>query len=136
MTLNKTALVMRKIWIFTLTTLIIFSPVAVFGAGLVPCGGAGESSCGYRDLIVLANNIIDFLLKASVIIAMLLFAYAGFQLIFSGGDTGAMAKAKAVFFSVVKGLVWALAAWLIVDTILKVLLQGDGFRQYVPLGGF
>ncbi len=135
MTLNKTALMMRKIGISILTALIIFSPIAVFGAGLVPCDGINVK-CDYQSLIILANNIIDFLLKASVIVAMLLFAYAGFQLIFSGGDTGAMAKAKAVFWSAIKGLVWALAAWLIVDTILKVLLQGDGFRQYVPLGGF
>lgn len=133
MNFNKKFLVARKIGIFVLTAIIILSPVVVSSAGLVPCGGNGETQCGYRDLIVMANKIINFLIEASVVIALLLFTYAGFLLAFSGGDTGAMSKAKAIFWNVVKGLVIALAAWLIIDTILSVLLKGDGFRQYVPL---
>lgn len=134
MILNKKVLIIsRRVGLFTLTTLILFLPILVSSAGLIPCDGINVK-CDYKQLILLANNIIDFLLRASVVIAMLLFAYAGFQLIFSGGDTGAMSKAKAIFWSAVKGLVWALVAWLIVDTILNVLLKGDGFRDYVPLG--
>lgn len=138
MNFNKKFLVAKKIGIFVLTAIIILSPVAVSSAGLVPCGGtsstgAKEDPCNYKHLIALANNIIDFLIRASVVIALLLFTYAGFLLVFSGGDVGARSKAMAIFWNVVKGLVIALAAWLIIETILNVLLKGDGFRQYVPL---
>lgn len=81
----------------------------------------------------MANNIINFLLEASVIIALLLFTYAGFLLTFSGGKTGDMEKAKSIFWAAVKGLVIALAGWLIVDTILSVLLKDESFKAYVPL---
>lgn len=136
MALNKTILTTRGIAVFIITFSVFLSPILVSGAGLVPCDGTNESPCNYQSLIILANKIINFLLEASVIIAMLLFTYAGFQLAFSGGDTGAMSKAKAIFWSALKGLVIALAAWLIIETILRVLLKEGGFSRYIPLGGF
>jgi len=135
MKISKKFWIARKIAVTMFVAFVILSPLTVFGAGLVPCDGVNVK-CDYNKLVLLAQEIIRFLLEASVIIAMLLFTYAGFQLAFSGGDTGAMAKAKAIFFSAVKGLIIALAAWLIVETILRVLLKGDGFGQYIPLGGF
>lgn len=135
MKISKNFWIARKIAITTFVAFVIFSPLTVLGAGLVPCDGVNVK-CDYNQLVMLAQKIIRFLLEASVIIAMLLFTYAGFQLAFSGGDTGAMAKAKAIFFSAAKGLIIALAAWLIVETILRVLLKGEGFGQYIPLGGF
>lgn len=133
MNFNKKFLVARKVVVFVLTAVIILSPVFVSSNPIVPCDGSAANPCNYQALITLANNIIDFLIQASVVIALLLFTYAGFLLAFSGGDTGAMSKARAIFWNVVKGLIIALAAWLIIDTILSVLLKGDGFRQYVPL---
>jgi hypothetical protein len=65
-----------------------------------------------------------------------MFAYAGFLLVTAGGEAaGARTKAKSIFTNAVFGLVLAVAAWLIVNTILSILgYTGDwiGFVRPLP----
>ena len=78
--------------------------------------------CTFNDLLVLVNNVVKFVFVALVVpIAAIAFAYAGFLLIFSGGDTSKREKAKKIFWGVVWGLVIAAAAWLIVHVVLQIL---------------
>ena len=63
--------------------------------------------------------------------AFLLFAVlailAGFKLISSGGNSGALKEAKGSFTNAFIGLLIILSAWLIVDTLLRKLLpSGNG----------
>ncbi|MFZ2072162.1 MAG: hypothetical protein WAV10_00550 [Minisyncoccia bacterium] len=88
--------------------------------GLVPV--CPEGGCGFAELICLVNNFIQFILfRMAVPIAAIMFAYAGILLIFSGGDTSKRSKAKSIFANVAIGLIIAIAAWLIVETILTLL---------------
>jgi hypothetical protein len=91
------------------------------GGKLVPdCPAAG--GCGFKELVQLVNNFVTFILfDMAVPIAAVMFAYAGFLLLFSGGDTSKRQKAKKIFANVAIGLILALAAWLIVETILDLL---------------
>ena len=83
-----------------------------------PCGG----SQGWNQLMTLINNVINFILfRLALPIAAIMFAYAGFELLTAGGDTSKMKKAKSIFLNVALGLVFAVAAWLIVDTVLTIL---------------
>jgi hypothetical protein len=108
------------------------------GANLVPCGterspivtdSAGNQTggeilnpCGFNDLMTLINNFISFILfKLAVPIAAIAFAYAGFMLITSGGSTEKKGTAKKIFTNVALGLIFAVAAWLIVNTVLSIL---------------
>lgn len=89
---------------------------------LVPC----SDNCGFNDLLTLVNTIINFILFVlAVPIAAIMFAYAGFLLIFSGGESGKRTKAKDIFLNVVIGLAVVAAAWLIVHTILSIV----GYQQ-------
>jgi hypothetical protein len=88
------------------------------GGGLVPCG----DNCGFTDLMTLIQKVISFILFAlAVPIAAIMFAYAGFLLITSGGEASQKTKAKKIFTNVAIGFIIAVAAWLIVKLVLSLL---------------
>ncbi|HEY4477906.1 MAG TPA: hypothetical protein VJB09_01360 [Candidatus Paceibacterota bacterium] len=106
--------------------------------GLVPCGNKVEpittdehgkqsggtilNPCNFDYAILMINKIVNFLLFVLFVpLAAIVFCYAGFLLLFSGGDTGKMKKAKDIFWSVVVGLLWAMGAWLVIHTISDIL---------------
>jgi hypothetical protein len=90
-----------------------------FKDGIVICKSA---SCGFTDLMKLINRVINYALFVLFIpIAAILFAYAGFMMLTSGGEVGKKKKALSVFWNVGLGLVIALASWLIINTLLSIL---------------
>ena len=108
--------------------LILFLPFFSFAAGLIPCGTNNSETpltnhpCEFKDFMTLINGGITFILKFMVIpIAAIMFAYAGFELVTSGGNTEKKGKAKNIFTNTVFGLVLAAGAWLIIKTILSIL---------------
>jgi hypothetical protein len=109
--------------IFVLALLVVMVlPVIVFGQDKPLVPACGEEGCGFVHLIELVNNIVGFILfRLAVPIAAIMFAYAGFLLLFSGGEQAKRTKAKNIFVNVGLGLAFALAAWLIVKTIFSVL---------------
>ena len=99
-----------------------------FEGGLVPCdnivGADGKiaNPCDFNAFMALINKVIRFILFALAIpIAAIMFAYAGFLMVTSGGSTEARGKAKKIFTNAAYGLVIAATAWLIVRTILSIL---------------
>ena len=97
---------------------------------LVPCTNTGVGDapptgadlCDWNALMKLVNNVISFILfKMLVPIAAIMFAYCGFILLTAGGESAKKTKAKNIFSNVVWGLIIAIAAWLIVQTILHLL---------------
>lgn len=87
-------------------------------SGLVPC----TDNCAFKDLFTLVNTVINFILVyLAVPIAAIMFAYAGFLLVFSGGESSKRTKAKDIFINVALGLVFVAAAWLIVHTVLSIV---------------
>lgn len=109
------------------------------GGGLIPCGltnkelkkdpvtgdvtgGQVNVPCTFDHVLVLINNVVNFLLfKLAVPIAAVIFVYAGVQLLLSGGSSEGMQKAKSAFTSTAIGLILAVAAWLIIHTILAIV---------------
>jgi ABC-type nickel/cobalt efflux system permease component RcnA len=68
------------------------------------------------------NKIMTFVLKVLAIpIAAIAFAYAGFLLLFSGGQSSARSKAKTIFLNTAIGLIIIAGCWLIISTILSIL---------------
>ncbi|MBP6912280.1 MAG: hypothetical protein KBB88_03730 [Candidatus Pacebacteria bacterium] len=107
--------------------LVSFTPLSAQGAGLVPCGGyttegEAEESCNFTFFMEMLNGIISFLLfDLAMPLAALMFAYAGFLYLTSGVKPEQREKAKKLIGNIITGLVLALAAWLIVHTILTSL---------------
>lgn len=97
--------------------------------GLIPCGrdvdivsGTIKNPCQFGHVLILINTVIKFILFGLVVpIAAIMFFYAGFELVTSGGSSEKRGIAKKVFTNAVFGLVVAVAAWLIIKTILSIL---------------
>jgi|GEM_PF-3273442 len=85
-------------------------------------GGNILNPCDFHYLLIMVNYIINFVFKYMVVpVAAILFAYAGFELITSGGSPEQRGKALNVFKNVGIGLVISAASWLIVSLILSIL---------------
>lgn len=109
-------------------SLVLAFPLFVFGqAGgglpkqIVPCKGVDCTIC---DLATLAQNIINTGVFIFIFFSAMMFAYAGF-LKLTNEALGEQAKANAIFSNVALGLIVLLAAWLVVDTLMKSVLGGD-----------
>lgn len=96
-------------------------------SGVVVC----TENCGFNELIMQIQKIISFLLfDMAIPLAAIIFTYAGFKFMTSGANPGDRAKAKGMFMNVLIGLAIALAAWLIINTILTTLLNKPTDTQY------
>lgn len=89
--------------------------------------------CDFNHVILLINNVIQFLLFGiATPLAALAITYAGFLLLFSGGSSEAKTKAKNIIKNIVIGYIVALGAWLIVNTIFKTFgFKGETYMQSV-----
>ena len=106
--------------ISTLTLVVLLGPVVV-QAQLVPCNGP---DCGFDDLILLAQRIINFLIfSVAAPLAAISFAVAGFLYMTAKGNEAQHSKAKSIFVYVFIGFVIALSAWLIVNFIVTSLVN-------------
>lgn len=116
-----------------LVSLYLLAPVMVSAQGIVPepCT-PGVAGCPYVqaevgrygtcEFVQLINNVISFLVTFASIAAVLLIIYGGFQLVVSAGNVSAKQAAKSILVNTLIGYVIILAAFLIVNTILGVLL--------------
>jgi hypothetical protein len=134
---------LRKIVINIISLVIIIAPFTVFAVvgenenkGLVPkcgvfSGGVIDNPCEFDDLMQLLNNVINYLLFIiATPLAALIIVYAGVLYVFDGGSAEQVKKAKGILKNVVIGYVIALAAWLIVKTIL-VALNFEGGKDFI-----
>ncbi len=114
---------MKKILIFVFLLSGLIMPGISLAAGLIPCGTKeNPAPCDFTAFMTLINTIISFILfDLAVPIAAIMFAYAGFLLVTSGGSTGSRETAKKVFTNTALGLIFIAGAWLIIRTVLLVL---------------
>lgn len=113
-------------------------PMPAFAdSGLVPCGyqqdveltGAPAEDCTFNSFITLVQNVMDFLLfTIAMPLAALSFAYAGWLYMSAAGNESNVKQAHEIFKNVIIGLSIALAAWLIVNTILSGLGVSSQFN--------
>lgn len=100
--------------VFLLSDTVVFAQVRITPT----CTG---ETCTFNDLYALGNNIIDFMLKLMVPLAAVGFAIAGFLIMFSGGDTGRVAKGRQIMWAVFFGMLLMLFAYAAIKTLLLVL---------------
>lgn len=119
---------LMRVWLFLSLMVLITMPVLALAqaGGLVPCSGP---DCNTNDVVGFANRVIEYLITALGIIAVIVMVVAGFKMVTSAGDEGAWRSAKDMFTNVVIGIILILAAWLIVDTVLKGL-TGRGLGDW------
>lgn len=102
---------------------LVALPDVTYAQGFVPCEDGTQ--CNACDLIKMANTIIKWLIGVLILVFALIMAVAGFKLVTSAGNTSALEDAKSMFMNAIIGFLLVLAAWLIIDTIMKGILP-DG----------
>ncbi|MCA9366562.1 hypothetical protein KC722_03210, partial [Candidatus Kaiserbacteria bacterium] len=75
-------------------------------------------------------KVIDWIVAISSLLIILVLAYAGFGLVVSGGNQSAYEKAKGYFMNAIIGLIIILAAWTLIDTLMKVLVDDTKFGPW------
>ncbi len=109
----------KKIIIHTLALLILLSPLIINAKGIVPdCEG---TTCNFKDFMDLITNVVNFTVKLAIAFSAIVFAYAGWLYLTSGGDEGKIKQAHELFIKVLWGFLFALGAFLIVQLITKQL---------------
>jgi hypothetical protein len=117
----------------SLIALIIFivMPSVASAAPFVTCslelGADGKiaNPCNLCHLIDMGNTVLQWLIGVLLVVFSIIVAVAGFGLATSGGNPEAKSAAKSKIMNALIGLVIVLAAWLLVDTVMKALLT-DG----------
>lgn len=111
----------------------------ILDEGIVPtdCGYTDPATgkhklCGFPQLITLIDRAIQYIFILMLPITAIVFAYAGFLFLTSGGSADKRTKAKKAMTSVVIGIIIILAAFLVVRTIL-VAIGVDTSQEWVYL---
>lgn len=122
-----------KVSAWVVAGLAVSLPFIVSSAGLIPCGDKGETSCGFEDLIKLANTVVKFLLyDVSIPLAALGFAWSGGKLVMNKDKEGAWSEAKESFWNIILGFGIIIAAFVLVKAFLFAFLNTDaGFRSFL-----
>jgi len=110
-----------------LWAILLIAPAVTSAAGglptrIVQCGSANQPACGLCDIATLAQNVLNTGIFIAVFLSAILFAWAGWKYVTAGGG-GDVSSAREIFTNVLVGLVIILAAWLIVDTIMRTLVN-------------
>lgn len=109
--------------IFVILPTGIAGAADVISSNLVPCDGVDCSLC---SLVQMVNTIILWLFGIIFLIFAVIMFIAGWGLITSGGNQVALNDAKTKFQNALIGLLIVMAAWLLIDSIMKGLLGGAG----------
>lgn len=112
-----------KIFLFYTVILIftfLFSHFSVARAeGLVTCAGP---NCNYCDFLATGNRIINFLLVNVMFpVAAIIFVVGGITIMTAGDSSSRYQKGKEMIKGTIIGIIIALLAWLVIDTLFQVL---------------
>lgn len=114
-----------------LTVAIFAVPILTFAQVGIPCNGP---DCKFDDLIILANNIIRFLMfSVAVPLAAIGFMWVGGKMVLSPNKESAKTEAKQSFTSIAIGFGIMLGAYVFIKTILFAFLTDEqaGFMQFM-----
>jgi type IV secretory pathway VirB2 component (pilin) len=113
---------MKKILLLAFFSVLMFAPVMVFAAGLVPCGNPGEPACTIGHFFVMLSNIYDFIVKyLATPLAVIALTVGGIMMLVSGGNPGLQKMGRDIIFSAIIGLCLAFGSLLIIKTLLSAM---------------
>ena len=114
---------MKYLPLIAVATLMFIPDLA--SAAFVPCSGTDCAACHF---VQMGNTILVWLIGILFVVFAVVAVIAGFGLVTSGGNPSAKQAAKDKLVNAVIGLIIVLAAWLLVDTVMRGLLTGGEGR--------
>ncbi|HEY4516618.1 MAG TPA: hypothetical protein VJG64_01600 [Candidatus Paceibacterota bacterium] len=125
----------RQYLLVAVLLVLALAPSITLGANILPsqivpesCSGPGgcKDVCAIAEL---AQNILNAAIVLAVFLSAALFAWAGLKMLVSPASPAQQGQAKTLFFNVLVGFLIILAAWLIIDTVMHVML-GSSFGPW------
>jgi len=115
---------------FVVGLALFFLVFNIVGAqdGWVACP-QDQTDCGITELFQTVNNVLEYVITISSIIAAFLVAYAGWLYVSAGGDTSKIKQAHKIFFNTIVGFIIMLVAWLVVKELVEQLGANDQFKD-------
>ena len=78
--------------------------------------------CTFEDVILAVQKVLGWARNIALFFSVIVLVIAGFRYMVSGDNPGERTKANKMFVSVIKGIFFVMAAWLIVTLITNALL--------------
>ncbi len=101
-----------------------------------PIGGTVgpiKNPCTECDLLILVQNLIDFVTLGVVpVVGTLLFIVGGFFILLGGASPGMVQRGKSIMWSTTMGIVIVLTAWLITNTLITSLIGNGAISGFNP----
>jgi hypothetical protein len=115
----------------------LFTPAITFASdpfpGIFSFAGCSGRDCSACNVVHMANEGITWLIGILFVIFAVLIAWRGVQLVTSSGNPSALSAVKESFVNALIGIIIILAAWLIVDTIMRALVGQPGEEGNLPI---
>ena len=86
--------------------------------------------CGFGGVLAIIQNVVNFIIAISIVIATLIIAWAGGLYMLSATNPESRSTANKMLINAAVGLVIVLSAWLIVDFVMKTLY--DNGSEFGP----
>ena len=115
---------------------LYWSVMPAFALNLCPAGAGFNNVPGCNGTTNIENIVqfgINILLFVAFIIALVFLIIGGIRWITSGGDKEGTAKARGTVTSALIGLVVVLAAWVLLNLVIKVFTGGSLSNLNVPV---
>lgn len=110
---------------FALAGIVVAADETTTG-GLAQLAGCSGPDCTACNVVDMMNGLIKWLIGIMFILCAVLLTVAGVRLVTSGGNSHVLDEAKGMFTNALIGLIIILAAWLLVDTVMRGLVGDDG----------
>lgn len=100
----------------------IFDPI-IPSTGVCTCPGTAP---GWGCVLQVVQNLENAIIPFAILLLTVYIGYAGIGLILSPTNEENRSKARARIINAIIGILIVLVAWLLVDSIMKVLYDGNG----------
>ena len=119
-----------KICLLIFLALSLFASTPVSAAGLVPFGGRDEAPCTFCDLFKLGQNIINFLVVISSILAVAFIIFGGIMMMIGSSSPEKLKGSKNIIWSAIIGLIILSCSWVILNTFFHLMTGGLNWPWY------
>ena len=113
---------MLKKLLIILSLIIIPTSLAFAQDSFFPCSGVDCTIC---DLGLVLNKLVKYAVQFAFVAATIAALIGGGYIMFGGSNPSYVETGKNAIRGAVIGLIIVLSAWILVDTIFKVLVGGE-----------
>lgn len=115
---------------FTLPSAILLAQATAANSSLVPTC-TDPNQCNWTKLFELFQNILNWFIWASIPVATIAIAYAGWKIIWGSTNPSSVSEGKKILQDTLIGLAAVLAATLIVKAILQYLTKDPQYQNFI-----